>query len=99
MQDMLLQTCGVHDSCGIHNLHGMPSVLGGIVSAVVPMMIQDSNAGETGSQLSGVAATLVVALVTGAVTGQILRPMKDANAALADDSAYWVVADDFGKEV
>ena len=39
----------LHDSCGIHNLHGMPSVLGGIASAIVPAIIHDDNAGDAGA--------------------------------------------------
>lgn len=26
---------GLEDTCGIHNLHGIPGILGGIVSAIV----------------------------------------------------------------
>jgi ammonium transporter Rh len=25
----------LHDSCGVHNLHGIPGVLGGISSAII----------------------------------------------------------------
>ena len=31
----LLKTIGLYDTCGVHNLHGIPGLIGGIVSAIV----------------------------------------------------------------
>lgn len=36
---------GLRDTCGVHNLHGMPGVLGGIVAAVVSWTSYGSNKG------------------------------------------------------
>ena len=31
----LLRKIKLHDTCGIHNLHALPGVIGGVVSAIV----------------------------------------------------------------
>lgn len=54
------------DTCGVHNLHGMPGLFGGIMALFV------INGINQGSQIKGIATTVIVALVTGLATGSIL---------------------------
>merc|ERR1719502_695741 len=55
------------DTCGINNLHGMPGILGGILSGVLPMMISGTGV-VVSNQFMGLGVTLVVAIVTGGLT-------------------------------
>merc|ERR1719345_672076 len=48
LQAILLERFGLHDTCGIHNLHGMPSVLGGIIAVVVPALTSQGRAAALG---------------------------------------------------
>jgi len=92
---------GLHDSCGIHNLHGMPSVLGGLASVVVPLLVKQGDVGELGvptSQFAGIVCTILLAVASGALTGAVMKVFKDESDGM-DDSAYWEVSDDFGKEL
>lgn len=99
VQEALLHEVGLHDSCGIHNLHGMPRVLGGLVSVVVPLFLPERPGtalpGKPGNQTLGVVGTLVVSMVTGAITGLVMKTLKDVDASGFDDSEYLEVADDF----
>ena len=54
------------DTCGVHNLHGMPGLLGGIVAVfVVP--------GSAKAQLTGIVVTIVFALISGVISGYIIK--------------------------
>lgn len=52
------------DTCGVHNLHGMPGILGGITGIIIT--------GAAGVQLIGILVTVLVAFIGGKITGLIL---------------------------
>ena len=53
------------DTCGVHNLHGMPGLMGGLVAVfVVP--------GIAKAQLAGIGVTIVLALVSGVIAGFVI---------------------------
>ena len=56
----------VVDTCGVHNLHGMPGLFGGLVAVIViPGIVKP--------QLIGIGFTLVLALGGGLVAGYLIR--------------------------
>lgn len=38
LQPFLDKRLKIHDTCGVHNLHGMPGVLAGVAGAIVASM-------------------------------------------------------------
>ena len=38
VQPFLCEKLKIHDSCGVNNLHGMPSVMGGLLSVILAAM-------------------------------------------------------------
>jgi ammonium transporter Rh len=83
------------DTCGISNLHGMPGLLGGLVSVVVPFLYPDAGS-VAWKQAVGLAGTLLVACATGTGTGFVLKAMGGPKAPFTD-AAFWEVADDIAK--
>jgi len=54
------------DTCGVHNLHGMPGILGGLAAIFIAENV------VPGSQIKGVFVTFIVAWITGLAAGTVV---------------------------
>lgn len=69
------------DTCGVHNLHGMPGLVGGLIAvAVVP--------GVATAQLVGIVFTLALALSSGLVAGVLIRVTGSRRLAYEDHEEF-----------
>ena len=65
------------DTCGVHNLHGMPGLLGGLCGiVVVPTAAK--------AQLTGIIFTVFFAIVAGLISGLIIRATGKKELAYED---------------
>jgi ammonium transporter Rh len=65
------------DTCGVHNLHGMPGLLGGLTAIVVVP-------GVVGAQLTGIALTLIIAVIGGIIAGAVIKVTGTTEQAYED---------------
>jgi len=97
VQGFLCEKLGLHDSCGINNLHGMPSILGAILSIIAPAFGEQKSGtgafGKPGNQLLALVLTLLVSILTGLLTGFVMKLLKDEGEAF-NDKEFWEVAED-----
>ncbi|NXX73761.1 RHAG protein, partial [Urocolius indicus] len=90
----------IQDTCGVHNLHGLPGIMGGIASIIVTAIQGEVRQGvhlTPATQAAALGCTLGIALVGGALTGGILKlpflgQASDQNCF--DDSVYWEVPEE-----
>ncbi len=69
------------DTCGVHNLHGMPGLLGALVAIfVVP--------GIAGAQFIGIIFSVVLALVTGTIAGMLIKATGTTRLAYEDSDEF-----------
>ena len=78
VQPFLKDKVGLHDSCGVHNLHGMPALISGLAS--LPFMEKNwepwmphAKGDMAIHQLLTILVSLGVAIVGGAFTGWVLK--------------------------
>lgn len=81
----LLERIGLHDTCGVNNLHGMPGLLGSIISAIViaanknkygdqyDLVFNHKASKQAGIQVAGAVVTFAIAVASGVITGFLLR--------------------------
>jgi len=70
------------DTCGVHNLHGMPGVLGGLSAIVITH--------NPGVQIAGILATVVIAFACGKVAGVVVSLMGKKEKPYNDEDEFLV---------
>jgi len=68
------------DTCGVHNLHGMPGLLGGLSAIVIT--------GNWQVQLLGMLVTVVIAFAGGKITGLIISAFGRTEAPYSDRDKF-----------
>merc|ERR1712063_142538 len=99
----------LHDTCGVHNLHGMPGILGAVVSIFATLGISQNETGyipeyEHGKyqpliQLAAIGITLGIAIAAGAATGLILLGLSFVRRIhkrdYYNDREFWELPSDY----
>lgn len=70
------------DTCGIHNLHGMPGILGGIVAVFIT--------GNIKIQLGAIVATVIIAFIGGKITGSIISLLGKKVVPYSDEDEFFI---------
>jgi ammonium transporter Rh len=96
VQPYLETSFGIHDTCGVHNLHGMPSIIGALASIIILAIYEDDNGHVSSTipkQAGFLVITLLMSITTGTLTGLIALgwcPPPPAKR-MFDDSYEWEV--------
>ncbi|XP_005862385.1 PREDICTED: ammonium transporter Rh type A [Myotis brandtii] len=83
----------IHDTCGVHNLHGLPGVVGGL-AGIVAVVLGASDTSTPAMQAAALGSSIGTALVGGLITGLILKlPIwgQPSDQNCYDDSVFWEV--------
>jgi ammonium transporter Rh len=104
LQPYLCESHGLHDTCGINNLHGMPSIAGALISVFVAGIASDhaqessyhyKQGRQAVAQFAGLLLTLVYAIVTGLATGALMKtvgPPEGVDIKKFQDACWWEIS-------
>merc|ERR1712072_1181161 len=97
-----IKCLNLHDSCGVHNLHGLPAIYGAIIvtiaaasgSSVQGTVKYPKGDHQCWAQLGGAAITLCFALFSGTLAGLLVKHCfpSDRVRPFRDDP-FWTVAE------
>eukprot|EP00943_MAST-04B_sp_MAST-4B-sp1_P006886 g6886.t1 len=104
LQWKLEEKMNLHDSCGVHNLHGMPAILGSIAVSIAVSTIPAKDDGDVffpkgnnqgWAQIGGALCTFGIAIVSGLLTGSSIKYFlpRDSKMQPFQDLFFWTVAD------
>jgi len=85
IQSRLQKGLKIIDTCGVSNLHGIPGIFGGLVALIVVSGINYS------AQLTGIALTIVIAVIAGLISGKILQMFGHRKVPYVDSEEFEVV--------
>merc|ERR1712130_307992 len=112
IQPKLEKLINLHDTCGIHNLHGMPALFGTFVVIIATLNVSREKYGsqydimfpcgskQASAQLGGGIATFFTAILCGLCCGKIVNKVLPVNTKreMFQDDVYWEVADDYTRK-
>jgi len=114
IQPALQDKVGLHDTCGVQNLHGYSGIMGAVASAVTLAIAKRSTYGVAydgfvaahGSpgkaaayQIAALFLTLAIAISTGLFTGAIMKRLTSPDKRLFEDAVnYEIVLNDTDDE-
>jgi ammonium transporter Rh len=75
------------DTCGVSNLHGIPGLLGGLAAIVVVDGI------DIGAQLKGILITVIIAIVSGLLSGKIISLFGKSKEIYNDELEFEDILD------
>lgn len=98
---MLESRIGLRDTCGVHNLHGMPGLFGGLTAALISVTSYGGNKGvmpaghhQAVHQIFGILVTLGMAVGGGLLAAMAVKTVTPSVHRLQiehlfDDSIWW----------
>ncbi|KAG1671786.1 hypothetical protein FOA52_000163 [Chlamydomonas sp. UWO 241] len=91
---LLENKLGVTDTCGVHNLHGMPAIYGAVVAGIVSLwqhnnyLMYDTGVMQLGYQFAAIACTIGIAVASGLASAQVVLLATNRGSVMDPETAF-----------